>query len=130
MSNKSHQSSVKLLLTSVSQKNGQSLKVIDLSVFSGLNETLMILVDNCGTLEELNLCFLTKYRSMVRDQWWHNLNLQNISYLVNNLTTSIRLVFLELNHFVVSSKSVRVCTLGVRALLLQWKSFQANWISQ
>ena len=63
---------------------------MDLSVFSGLNETMMIFVEYCDNLTELNLCFLTKYRSMVRDQWWHNLNLQNISYLVNNLTTSIQ----------------------------------------
>jgi len=77
-------------LTNVSLKNGSTLKVMDLSVFSGLNETMMIFVEYCDNLTELNLCFLTKYRSMVRDQWWHNLNLQNISYLVNNLTTSIQ----------------------------------------
>ena len=79
-----------LLGNSVSLKNGSTLKVMDLSVFSGLNETMMIFVEYCDNLTELNLCFLTKYRSMVRDQWWHNLNLQNISYLVNNLTTSIQ----------------------------------------
>ena len=60
------------ILTRVCLNNGQSLVVLDLSGYQGLHDTIKILVDNCVNLSELNLSFLTKYRSKTIAQRYVN----------------------------------------------------------
>ena len=60
------------ILTRVCLNNGKSLVVLDLSGYQGLHDTIKILVDNCVNLSELNLSFLTKYRSKTIAQRYVN----------------------------------------------------------